>query len=55
MGNRVQMSVDMIELAVWEMTLVRQFNFISEFVEYIGFRTMAGNHLICIKQHGPII
>lgn len=50
MGNRVQMVVDMTETALLEMTSVGQLNFITEYIEYTGLKSL-GQIQICIKQY----
>lgn len=49
-GNRVQMVVDMTETALLEMTSVGQLNFITEYIEYTGLKSL-GQIQICIKQY----
>lgn len=45
--NRVQKAVNMIEVALWEMTSVRQLNFIPEYRKYIRLGSLGANPDLC--------
>lgn len=48
MGNRVLIAIDVMEIALQNMTSVNQINFIPEYRRYIGLGNL-GEILICIK------
>ena len=48
MGNRVLIAIDVMEIALQDMTSVNQINFIPEYRRYIGLGNL-GEILICIK------
>lgn len=48
------MSADMMEIALWEMTLMNQFSFILEYRKHIGFGSLETNpnlHLVAHSCH----
>lgn len=42
-GNRVQKAVDMMGIALWELTSVGQLNFLLEYRKYMGLGSLGAN------------